>query len=383
MTMLRRALFIAAKEIKFLFRDRETYIWAFVMPVVFMYFIGTVTGQYGGGAGMTPEDRIAVAAPASAGFLADQLVERLEQNGLAVDRKDSAAALGDASRRLILPEKFTDSALRGEKTVVKLERKDQGLANDFDQFRVARAVYTVLADLVVCAVAGGKPDAAAFDRLHKTPHAVTLDVQQAGQRKQPPTGFEQAVPGIMIMFTMLSLLSGGSVSLIIERKQGLLKRLASTPISPGELLAGKWAGRLVLGVAQIVFAMIAGTLLFGMSWGPELPMILLVLFAFGALCASFGVLLGNLARSEGQGIGFSVLGTNVFAALGGLWWPIEITPRWMQSLALCLPTGWAMDAMHQLVSFRASAAAVLLQLAALAVSAVIVGWLGARTFRYQ
>lgn len=381
--MLRRALFIAAKEIKFLFRDRETYIWAFVMPVVFMYFIGTVTGQYGGGAGMTPEDRIAVAAPASAGFLADQLVERLEQNGLAVDRKDSAAALGDASRRLILPEKFTDSALRGEKTVVKLERKDQGLANDFDQFRVARAVYTVLADLVVCAVAGGKPDAAAFDRLHKTPHAVTLDVQQAGQRKQPPTGFEQAVPGIMIMFTMLSLLSGGSVSLIIERKQGLLKRLASTPISPGELLAGKWAGRLVLGVAQIVFAMIAGTLLFGMSWGPELPMILLVLFAFGALCASFGVLLGNLARSEGQGIGFSVLGTNVFAALGGLWWPIEITPRWMQSLALCLPTGWAMDAMHQLVSFRASAAAVLLQLAALAVSAVIVGWLGARTFRYQ
>ena len=85
-----------------------------------------------------------------------------------------------------------------------------------------------------------------------------------------------------------------------------------------------------------------------------------MLFAFGALCASFGVLLGNLARSEGQGIGFSVLGTNVFAALGGLWWPIEITPRWMQSLALCLPTGWAMDAMHQLVSSRASAAAVLL-----------------------
>ena len=127
--------------------------------------------------------------------------------------------LGDASRRLILPEKFTDSALRGEKTVVKLERKDEGLANDFDQFRVARAVYAVLADLVVCAVAGGKPDAAAFDRLHKTPHAVTLDVQQAGQRKQPPTGFEQAVPGIMIMFIMLSLLSGGSVSLIIERNK--------------------------------------------------------------------------------------------------------------------------------------------------------------------
>ncbi len=381
--MLRRALFIAAKEVNFFFRDRETYIWSFVMPVVFMYFIGTVTSQYGGGTGMTPVDRIAVAAPKDAGFLADQLVKRLEQNGLAVDRKDSVDALGDASRRLILPEKFTDTALRGEKTVVKLHRKDEGLANDFDQFRVARAVYTVLADVVVCTAAGASPDAAAFERLHKMPRAVTLDVQQAGKRKQPPTGFEQAVPGIMIMFTMMSLLAGGSVSLVVERRQGLLKRLASTPISRGELFVGKWAGRLALGTAQIAFAMIAGTVLFGMKWGPDLPMILLVLFAFGALCASFGVLLGNLARSEGQGIGVAVLTTNVISALGGLWWPIEITPRWMQSLALCLPTGWAMDAMHQLITFRAGAAAVCPQLAALAISAAIVGWLGARTFRYQ
>ena len=180
--MLRRALFIAAKEIKFLFRDRETYIWAFVMPVVFMYFIGTVTSQFGGGAGMTPEDRIAVAAPASAGFLADQLVQRLEQNGLKVDRKDSAAALGDASRRLILPEKFTDSALRGEKTVVKLQRKDKGLANDFDQFRVARAVYTVLANLVVCpwpAASPTRPPSTGSTR-RRTPSRWTCSRRDSG-----------------------------------------------------------------------------------------------------------------------------------------------------------------------------------------------------------
>jgi ABC-type multidrug transport system permease subunit len=55
----------------------------------------------------------------------------------------------------------------------------------------------------------------------------------------------------------------------------------------------------------------------------------------------------------------------------------------MQTVAMSLPTGWAMDAMHQLVSFRAGAAAAWPQLAALAISAAIVGWLGARTFRYQ
>jgi len=58
-------------------------------------------------------------------------------------------------------------------------------------------------------------------------------------------------------------------------------------------------------------------------------------------------------------------------------------PPWMQSLANCLPTGWAMNAMHQLVSFRASAAVTVAPLAALLVGTVIVGRCAIRTFRYQ
>jgi len=381
--MLGRAFFIARNETAFFFRTRETYVWAFVMPLLFMYFIGTVTSRFDGGPNIGRKDPIVVSVPQNAGFLADQLVLRLEQNGLAVDRDDPADVSDDVPRRLIIPENFTNSALRGEKTVVKLLRKDEGPATDFDQFRVARAVYTVLADLIVCNVSGGQSNSAAFNRIHEMPRALTLDVQSAGRRQKPPTGFEQAVPGIMIMFTMLSLMSVGAVTLVVERRQGRLKRLASAPISRRELLAGKWAGRMVLGVVQIIFAMIAGSVLFGMNWGPTLPMIALVLFVFAALCGWMSILLGNLARSEGQSIGLGVLITNVIAALGGLWWPIEICPPWMQSLSNCLPTGWAMHAMHQLVSFRAGPAVAVAPLAALLVATVIVGWCAIRTFRYQ
>jgi ABC-type multidrug transport system permease subunit len=80
---------------------------------------------------------------------------------------------------------------------------------------------------------------------------------------------------------------------------------------------------------------------------------------------------------------FGVLGANVLAALGGCWWPIEITPVWMQGLARFLPTGTAMDALHRLVSFGSPATAALPHTIALVLGALVLGWLAVRIFRFQ
>jgi ABC-type multidrug transport system permease subunit len=146
---------------------------------------------------------------------------------------------------------------------------------------------------------------------------------------------------------------------------------------------GKWGGRLALGFVQIAFAMIAGTVLFGMKWGPSLPMILFLLLGWGGLCAWLALLLGSLVQTEGQAIAVGVLASNALAALGGCWWPIEITPGWMQTISKLLPTGWAMDAMHKLISFQSGATSGLPHVAILLAAALAVGWLAARRFRFQ
>ena len=68
-------------------------------------------------------------------------------------------------------------------------------------------------------------------------------------------GLDQSIPGMMVMFTLLVLLTSGASTLVQERNEGLLKRLASTPISRGELVGGKWIGKMILGAVQITFAM--------------------------------------------------------------------------------------------------------------------------------
>ncbi|MEK7404075.1 MAG: ABC transporter permease [Acidobacteriota bacterium] len=379
--MLRDAYFLARKDLGHMFRSRETWLWAFAMPVLFFYFIGAVTG--GSSRSRDTREVIALSVPPDAGFLADHLAKRLEERNYRVVRARTPEELARYRRRLAIPAGFTASVLAAKPVKLELGRTGGGMDADYDQVRVARAAYSVLADLIVTSKDGGAPTPEALGKLAQQPRALSLAVAAAGQRKDPPHGFEQSVPGTMVMFILLAMMTSGAVWLVIERNQGLLRRLASTPISRPAIVAGKWGARLALGLIQVAFAMLAGRLLFGVRWGPNWPAILLVAAAYAGLTAALGVLLGSLARSENQAVGIGVVATNVLAALGGCWWPIEIAPAWAQKLALALPTGWAMDALHKLVSFGAAPAAVVPHLAAMAAAALVAGWLAARSFRFQ
>jgi ABC-type multidrug transport system permease subunit len=374
------ALFIAIRDAARLLRGPATIVWTFVMPVVFIYFIGTVTSGFRPAA---TQDSIGVLVPADAGFLAEPLLERLRLRGYNVVRVQSGDQLQRFRRRLEIPAGFTTSVLAGQAAKIRFNRTGDDLAADYDQVRLSRAIYTVLADLILASSSQEGVTAPSMAAAAAIPRTLTLDSRPAGKRQWAPAGFDQSVPGTMVQFTLLVLFTSGAVTLTLERNQGILRRLASAPMSRGAVVLGKWGARMALGVIQITFAMLAGTLLFGFRWGPNLPAVVLVLIAYAALSASAGMLLGNFGRNEGQVIAVGVTAGNVLAGLGGCWWPIEVAPLWAQKLALLLPTGWAMDAMHKLVSFGDSPAAVLPHVAALAATALIAGYVLARTFRFE
>jgi ABC-type Na+ efflux pump permease subunit len=345
------------------------------MPVIFFYFIGTITGGFS-----RPAARPAMAfwAAPDAGYMADVMATRLEERGYRVVKVGTAQEASQYTRRLSVPAGFTRNVLAGQPMKVTLTRTGGGLDASYDQFRAGRAVYSLLADLIVVSE---DPTPEAFAEIHGRPRLITVEVTSAGRRTYPPGGFEQAVPGTMVMFVLLTMLTTSAVWLVVERKQGILRRLASSPMSRTSIVCGKCLARLVLSAVQIAFAMITGSVLFHIRWGANLWIILVVLAAYAALAVAGSVLLGALARTEGQVIGIGVLLTNLLGALGGCWWPIEVTPRWAQKLALLLPTGWAMDALHKLVSFGDAPSAVLPHITVLAAAALALGVIAARRFR--
>ena len=382
---MKNILFIAWQDVRNQLRQGSTLLWVFVMPPIFFFFIGTVTGGFSSGLGGEQATPITVVAE-SPGFLKNQIDLRLAANQFEAEWVASLepTAEGEApTRTLSFDASMSDKVLAGEQVKASYETSANALTREFEEIRIYRALYTVLADIVVAEATTGPLSGEALIALNDAPRVWQLDVSPAGKRIDIPSGFQQAVPGILVMFTLLVLLTSSGTMLVQERTQGLLRRLASAPISKAELIAGKWDGRMVLAAIQILVALIFGTYLFSMDWGPNLGMVILVLVAWGGFCASAGLWLGTVANTQAQAGGLGVLAANALAALGGCWWPIEITPEWMQFVQKLLPTGWTMDALHKLISFQAGAASVIPNIGMLLVATIVFGCLAVRRFRYE
>ena len=379
--MLRDAFFLARMDLWHLAHSREALMWTFVMPLIFFYFLGAITGNFRGGS----KDTLAVSVTADAGFLADELIERLGARDFNVVRTRTEAEFAGYPRRLEIPAGFTASALASKPVTLELTRVGDEMGASYDRVRIERTLNRVRSDVGALG-RGAAVTAEGLAELGRQPRALEVEVKAAGKRIDPPIGFEQSVPGTMVMFTLLVMFTSGAVTLTMERRNGILRRLASSSMSRGAVVLGKWGARWAMGMVQIAFAMIAGSVLFHVHWGPSVAAVAAVaavLAAYGALAATLGMALGNFGRTEAQVIGVGVIASNLLAGLGGCWWPIEVTPVWLQKAALFLPTGLTMDALHKVVNFGAAPAAVIPHFCALVAAAAVAGWVVARGFRFQ
>jgi ABC-type Na+ efflux pump permease subunit len=382
---VKNIVFIAWSDVRAQLREGSTLLWLFVMPPIFFYFIGTVTSGFSSGISGGQSTPLTVVAE-SPGFMKEQIDLRLAANDFAaewVEALDTDGEAGPPVRTLTFDAGLSDRLLADQVVTATYDTRANSLSRQFEEIRVQRSLYTVLADVIIADATAGPLSNAALATVNNAPRVWQLEVSAAGERKQIPTGFQQAVPGILVMFTLLVLLTSSGTLLVQERTQGLLRRLASAPISKAEVIAGKWDGRMMLAAIQITASLLVGTFLFRMDWGPNLGMVVVVLAAWAGFCASAGLWLGTVASTEAQAGGLGALAANLLAALGGCWWPIEVTPEWMQFLQKLLPTGWTMDALHKLITFQAPAVSVVPNVLILIAASVVFGALAAKNFRYE
>jgi ABC-type multidrug transport system permease subunit len=132
---------------------------------------------------------------------------------------------------------------------------------------------------------------------------------------------------------------------------------------------------------QIAFFLLAGRVLFKVNLGANLPGVIVTLLVFSWVAASLGVLAGSLVKSHDRVTGICVLAALMMAALGGCWWPLEIGPAALKVIAHCLPTGWALDALHQLISFGSGFGAIVKPLLVLMGFGAAANFMAARFFR--
>ena len=376
---MRHILDIGHTDLRLFLKHKSAYVWLFAMPLAFVYFMGFANRGPGDPYNRTPPVLI---ENADTNFLGRLFLDELTAQKmwlLSPTNHESAV------RVIRIPAEFTANARQLRPTKLQFRKQnDSGEAdNALIEVRLVRALIAMNGHLLEAATATNTLEGLSEGKLREImakPNPVSLNARFAG-RRPVPSGFNFSLPGNLVMYLMMNLLIFGGATVAAERRNGVIKRLMVHPVTHLELVMGKIYGLMLLGAVQILFFLAAGKFLFHVNLGANLPAVTLTLLVFAWVAGSLGVLAGSLTAAEDRVTGICVLASLLMAALGGCWWPLEMGPPALKTVALCTPTGWALQALHQLISFGSGLAAVVKPLAVLLAFGAAANMLAARFFR--
>jgi ABC-2 type transport system permease protein len=167
-------------------------------------------------------------------------------------------------------------------------------------------------------------------------------------KRQIPSSVQQNVPA-WLLFAMFFIATPLSTTLIQERQQRTLDRLATMGFSPGLLLLGKLLPYLLINLLQVVLMLLVGIYLVPLLGGDRLELgssggaLAVVALAASLAAVCYGLLVAQIANTTEQATIFSGVCNIIMAALGGVMVPRFIMPPLMQELTQLSPMAWGLD----------------------------------------
>jgi ABC-2 type transport system permease protein len=171
--------------------------------------------------------------------------------------------------------------------------------------------------------------------------------------------------------------------LVLERKNGSLQRLLTTPIRRSEVIAGHVLAMFLVVFAQEGILVILGQYAFGVDYLRQPWAILIMMVALALWAAGLGLLIGAISKKEDQVIVLSLIAMFIFAAMGGAWFPLEVTGKTFATIGHLMPTAWAMDGFQNIVMRGLGFTSVLFPAGMLLLYTVVFFGLAIWRFRFE
>jgi ABC-2 type transport system permease protein len=138
------------------------------------------------------------------------------------------------------------------------------------------------------------------------------------------------VPGVIGTLVLVSVLQLTSFAVVREREIGTLEQLMVTPISPAELIVGKTLPFLVVGLANVVFVAILGSLWFEVPFRGNILVLLLGTTLFLSSALGVGLLISTVSETQQQAFAISFFYITPTIMLSGFGYPISSMPTALQ-----------------------------------------------------
>ena len=277
-----RILDLALKNITQVFRDKMSFLFLLIMPLVFTFFMGFVFG-----AGAAEEDiRLPIGwfNQDEGGMLSSRLESMIAESGVlrleVVDDLTSAneqVRQGELAGIVVLPQGYSEATMSGGSARLTLIT-DETTVN-------GQTVRETIRPLVVRLLSAGEISRLSMAYQESSPQAqeaaVNAAVQawnnpklsiqvtplyapgsQAGEAANP---YNQMSPGMMVQFVLFGLVASGMV-LVHERKNRTLQRMMTTSIDRTSIIGGHVLAMFAITLVQEMILVGFGQLLLGVEY---------------------------------------------------------------------------------------------------------------------
>jgi ABC-2 type transport system permease protein len=339
-----KVLAVAWLQIKNMFKSPAGIILMFIMPLVFSMIFGNMSGE---GSSSKPSVLLVAGMDANS----RTMVNLLKDNPQYIWEETT---VNEAAERVKAQEAIAAVRIHGD--MENRVEREKHLFEVISQ-RKTQEYFTLLPFLE----GAGRTAAASFrwsENMQNGSFALLLERigEREGVQVQKKTirkdGAQRETVSLMtigftLMFMMFGI-SGAASAILDERKAGTWQRLLVTPATRSQILGGYLLSYFLMGWIQLIVLMAVMALFFNAVWGNLLyfiPFASLIII----LISGFGLMMAGLVRTSQQAGALNTVLIVSTCMLGGVYWPLEIVPEFMQQLAKAVPQSWMMLGLREII----------------------------------
>ena len=309
---------VMRKELRQLKRDRVTFAMIVGIPIMQMLMFGYAINT-------DVRNLAAAVADQSDSHLSRQFIADLGQTQV-LDFQQSvntAAELeellrtGQISIGVLIPSDFERRAIDSRRSAAQL------LVDGVDPTIVGVANQIRNIPLYFDATAPGQTKAATFEiRPYFNPERRSAVF---------------VIPGLIGIILTLTMMMFTAVSVVREREHGNLELLINTPVSTTQLMVGKVAPYIVIGLVQLALILAVGRLLFNIPVHGSLFELYVAASFFIAANLALGLFISTLVKTQFQAIQITIFVLLPSILLTGFMFPYAGMPEIFQYIGEVLP----------------------------------------------
>ncbi len=353
-------------NLKMLWRNKGSLFWMIMFPVLLIFIFGAIFSA-------GESEPIALHVQDNDGsMLSGMFVETLNSTdafdihmvdpSLQGDALDAEIDDADIQRLLIIPEGFnaTYASTGAVNLTLLLDQSDQ---------QASATVYQIVRSVAYELSLG----------LSGSTGGIGVDAEGLPEQER----FEYIdffLPGILGMTIMTSGVYGAVAINTRYRKNGVLRKVATTPMTKAEWVLSKVLYQIFVAFLSMTCLVVVGVLVYGVKVSIN-PLVILLIIAGSMTFSGIGMIVARFVKDEEAAESAGAAITFPMMFLSGIFFPLSMMPSYLQTIGMVMPLYYLGEGLREAMiggdmTAALSNSAVIFILAAvvIAIGSVVSSW---------